>query len=206
MLSNFSTDQTQPQTPFCRPCASKYSRCAVMQRIACTVTWLHSHLTYYLVLHLYASHQLLPSVPLIAISGDVVISRWTQLSTVQIQVLSTSIWVRRSQSMSLPQLQFCFPDCPSLSILRSQWHHVDRATNPENMSKLAVNKERASLRVEPVVYCSIYLPLFPGSLSDTNTQELCCSLLHLHTVCTHREGLMKRECSLLLWQGAITTR
>lgn len=37
-----------------------------------------------------------------------------------------------------------FFECPSLSILRSQWHHVDRANDPWDMSQLAVNREPKS--------------------------------------------------------------
>lgn len=155
MLSHFAVDQLRLLSVDHVP--SIYSRCVVRQRVvAYAVTWLYSHLpiiSYYISLPLIS----LPSVTLIAISGGVVIS-------VQIQWYLKRFCLHLSGSDSVhlwvyggTQLQFYFPDCPSLSILRSQWHHVDRATNPENMSKLAVNKERASLRVDRACCLLLYL-------------------------------------------------
>lgn len=80
------------------------------------------------------------------------------------------------------QLQFCFADCPSPSILRSQWHHVDRATNPENMSILAVNKEWASLRLD--IACSVQLCL-SLSLFISHTSTLLLTLAFTCSVHTY---------------------
>lgn len=89
---------------------------------------------------------------------------------------SVCIWVRLKsiyESMVAPY-SFIFLTT-HLSILRSQWHHVDRATNPENMSNLAVNKEWASLRLNRA--CCVLLSL---------------SLRHKHSVahsCTYTRCL-----------------
>ena len=82
------------------------------------------------------------------------------------------------------QLQFCFPDCLSLSILRSQWHHVDRATNPENMSKLAVNKERASVRLNGACRPLLPLSLSPVSFRRKHASN-CVAHSYTYIQCTH---------------------
>lgn len=66
-----------------------------------------------------------------------------------------------------------------LSILRSHRYHVDRATNPENMSNLAVNKEWASTRLTRACGESAAVSL---SLSDTHTHTLTCSTYRVHPV------------------------
>lgn len=58
------------------------------------------------------------------------------------------IWVRLSSICASVMKHYSFISLTiHLSILRSQRYHVDRATNPENMSNLAVNKEWASTRL-----------------------------------------------------------
>lgn len=115
---------------------------------------------------------ILPALTLGAVQSH--IWRWSQVGCSEaLYGFYVCIYVGQTQVnvwlYSGTQLQFCFPDCLSLSILRSQWHHVDRATNPENMSKLAVNKERASVRLNGA--CRPLLPLSLSlSLSDANMQ------------------------------------
>lgn len=151
----------------------------VTQWIAYTVTWFQPFCLWLMCVS-HASVQHLPWVLFKAISGDDLKLDAVKHCTDSVVLCLHLCGSDSSQCMTLRWHNYSFVF--SLSILRSQWHHVDRATNPENMSKLAVNKERASVRLDGACCPLLSLPLLL-SLSDASTVLLTLTLTYsAHTL------------------------